>query len=232
MKMINRENLHGKKGILIINLKNYMETAGDNTIKIAKDAENVSKETGVEIIISPPQPSLALLAKQTKLKVISQHIDLKKPGATTGYYIAELIEKIGAYGSLINHSEHKVEMDEIRRSIEKLKELGLKSFVCTKTIKELKEIITLKPDIVAIEPPELIGTKKSISSENPILIRECYDAIRKDAQNLQLVCGAGINTKEDIKIALENGATGILVSSSITKSNDWYNKIYELASAF
>ncbi|MGN6822738.1 MAG: triose-phosphate isomerase [Candidatus Nitrosocosmicus sp.] len=230
--MTYRENLHGKKGILIINLKNYMETAGDNTIKIAKDAENVSKETGVEIIISPPQPSLALLAKQTKLKVISQHIDLKKPGATTGYYIAELIEKIGAYGSLINHSEHQVEMDEIRRSIEKLKELGLKSFVCTKTIKELKEIITLKPDIVAIEPPELIGTKKSISSENPILIRECYDAIGKDAENLQLICGAGINTKEDIEIALENGATGILVSSSITKSNDWYKKIYELASAF
>ena len=54
-----------KSGPLIINLKNYLETAGDNTIKIVKDAEKVSERVDVEIIISPPQPSLALITKQT-----------------------------------------------------------------------------------------------------------------------------------------------------------------------
>ena len=33
-----------KSGPLIINLKNYLETAGDNTIKIVKDAEKVSEK--------------------------------------------------------------------------------------------------------------------------------------------------------------------------------------------
>ncbi|MER5176591.1 MAG: triose-phosphate isomerase [Candidatus Nitrosocosmicus sp.] len=221
-----------KNGPFIINLKNYLETAGENTIKIVKDAEKVSEKLDVEIIISPPQPSLALIAEQTKLKVISQHIDLKKSGATTGFYVPEIIEKIGAIGSLINHSEHEIKIDEIKRSIEKLKELELVSIVCVKTIEELKEILEFDPDFIAIEPPELIGTQKSISSEKPFLIHECNKLINKENQKSKLICGAGINKKEDIKIALEYGAAGILVSSSITKATNWYDKIFELASAF
>ena len=76
------------------------------------------------------------------------------------------------------------------------------SFVCVKTIEELKEILSFEPDFIAIEPPELIGTKKSISSEKPALINECHHII-KEYQKTQLICGAGINKKEDIKIALE-----------------------------
>jgi triosephosphate isomerase len=220
-----------KKGPFIINLKNYLEIAGDNIIKIVNDAEKVSQILNIEIIVSPPQPYLALITKQTNLKVISQHIDVEKPGSTTGYYIAEIIEKIGAYGSLLNHSEHEIKIDEIKQSIEKLKELNMISFVCVKTIEELRKILSFEPNYIAIEPPELIGTKKSISSEKPSLIKECHEII-KGYQKSQLICGAGINKKEDIRIALENGASGILVSSSITKSDNWYGKIFELASAF
>jgi len=225
-------NTNSRNGPFIINLKNYLETSGDNTIKIVKDAERVSEKLNVEIIISPPQPSLALIAKQSKLKVISQHIDLKKIGATTGFYIPEIIEKVGAKGSLINHSEHEIEIDEIKRSIEKLKEMKLISIVCIKTFEGLKEILAFEPDYIAIEPPELIGTQKSISSEKPFLIRECSSVINKRNLKSKLICGAGINKKDDVKIALENGSVGVLVSSSITKAKNWHDKILELASAF
>ncbi len=221
-----------RDGPLIINLKNYLETSGENTIKLVKDAEKVSVRLDVEIILSPPQPSLALIVKQTNLKVISQHVDLKKPGSTTGYYVPEIIEKIGAAGSLINHSEHPIEITEIKQLIEKLKELNLLSFVCVKTTKELKEILELAPSYIAIEPPELIGTQKSISSEKPFLIRECKQMVNTKGQISELICGAGINKNEDVKMALEYGAKGILVSSSITKASNWYEKIFELASAF
>lgn len=221
-----------KDGPLIINLKNYLETSGDNTLKLVKDAEKVSERLDVEIIVSPPQPSLALIVKQTNLKVISQHVDLKKPGSTTGYYVPELIDQIGAAGSLINHSEHPLEITEIKQLIEKLKELNLLSFVCVKTTKELKEILEFTPNYIAIEPPELIGTQKSISSEKPFLIRECKQMVNTKGQISELICGAGINKSEDAKMALEYGAKGILVSSSITKASNWYEKIFELASAF
>ncbi len=221
-----------RNGPFIINLKNYIETAGDNTLRIVKDAELVSKKLDVEIIISPPQPSLALIAKQTKLKVISQHIDLKKHGASTGFYIAEIIEKVGAIGSLINHSEHGIKTEEVKQSIEKLKEVNLLSFVCVKTLEELKVILKFEPDFIAIEPPELIGTQKSISSEKPFLIQKSNELIKQENNRSKLICGAGINKSEDIKTAVENGASGILVSSSITRANNWYEKIFELASAF
>jgi len=55
-----------KKGPFVINLKNYLEIAGANTIKIVKDAEKVSQILNVEIIISPPQPYLALIIKQIR----------------------------------------------------------------------------------------------------------------------------------------------------------------------
>ena len=220
-----------RNGPFIINLKNYIETAGDNTLRIVKDAERVSEKLDVEIIISPPQPSLALIAKQTKLKVISQHIDLKRHGATTGFYVAEIIEKVGAIGSLINHSEHGIRKEEIKQLIEKLKEINLLSFVCVKTVEELREILNFEPDFIAIEPPELIGTKKSISSEKPFLIQKSNELIKQENHGSKLICGAGINNGEDIKLAVANGASGILVSSSITRANNWYDKIFELASA-
>ncbi len=220
------------RGPLIINLKNYLETAGDNTIKIVKDAEKVSEKTNVEIIVSPPQPSLALTINQTKLKIISQHVDIKKSGSTTGYYIPEIIQKVGAFGSIINHSEHEIKIEDIKQSIEKLRELNLISFVCIKSSTDLKNILDFKPNYIAIEPPELIGTQKSISTEKPHLITECSNIINKENRKTKLICGAGISNKEDVKIALENGSSGILVSSSITKSSNWYDKIFELASAF
>ena len=55
--------------------------------------------------------------------------------------------------------------------IEKLKEINLLSFVCVKDIRRIKGDFRFEPDFIAIEPPELIGTKKSISSEKPSLIK-------------------------------------------------------------
>ncbi len=110
--------------------------------------------------------------------------------------------------------------------------MNLISIVCIKTFEGLKEILAFEPNYIAIEPPELIGTQKSISSEKPFLIQDCSNVINKESQKSKLICGAGINKMEDVKIALDNGSTGVLVSSSITKAKNWYDKIFELASAF
>ena len=47
--------------------------------------------------------------------------------------------------------------------------------------------------------------------------------------NIDVLCGAGIMTAEDVSIALELGSKGILIASGIIQSNDWKNKIIELA---
>lgn len=221
-----------ENGIFIINLKNYSETSGQNTIRIASEAEKVAKELDVRILISPPQVFLGLVSNNTHAEVISQHVDSELVGASTGYVIPEMIKEAKGIGSIINHSEHPIEISLIKPLIERLRNLGLMSVVCAKNIGELKDISTMAPDYVAIEPPELIGTKKSISSEKPSLIKESFEHLSSTASKSKLICGAGINSPEDIRVALDLGANGILAASSIVKAENWYSKIYELAEQF
>lgn len=220
------------KGPLIINLKNYRETSGINAVQIAKEAEKVAKELDLRIWISPPQVLLGLICNNTSLGVIGQHVDSERVGASTGYSIPEMIKDVGGIGSIINHSEHPIDMNTINDLIDRMRTLELTSIVCAANLEELKLIGAMEPDFVAIEPPELIGTKKSISSEKPDLITESADQLSHSGGKSKLICGAGINTPQDVRIALELGSSGILAASSIVKAENWYRKIYDLAEQF
>lgn len=221
-----------RKGPLIINFKNYLEISGDKSLALTRDAERVSEQTDTEIIISPPQVLLAWLTKNTKLGVIAQHVDVQHPGPSTGFSIPEIVKDVGGSGSLINHSEHPINQEIIRDLIPRLRSLNLLSIVCAKNLSELKDYSSMSPDYVAIEPPELIGTKKSIATEKPSLITDSFQHLKLVASRTQLICGAGINSSEDIRIAVKLGSKGILAASSVIKSKNWYEKIYELASQF
>ena len=92
---------------LIINFKNYLEIAGEKSIELSKVSEQVSDDTGVDIIIAPPPPSLSQVCAAVKTPVIGQHVDFSKPGSTTGFLVPEIVKSYGAVGSLLNHSEHR-----------------------------------------------------------------------------------------------------------------------------
>ena len=156
-----------RKGPLIINLKNYLEISGEKALILTREAEKVSERTDTEIILSPPQVLLAWVAKNTKLGVIAQHVDVQQPGPSTGFSIPEIVKDVGGAGSLINHSEHPINHEIISDLIPRLRSLGLLSIVCAKNLSELRDFSSMNPDYVAIEPPELIGTKKSIATEKP-----------------------------------------------------------------
>lgn len=219
-------------GLFIINLKNYLEISGHRALMITKEAERVSQSLGTRIMISPPQPLLAWVAKNTNLEIVSQHVDANQIGPSTGFTIPEMVKESGAIGSLINHSEHPIDIIYITEIIKKMRSLKLVTVVCAKNFDELTMIAKLEPDYIAIEPPELIGTKRSISTEKPSLISESFQYLDSNRIKSKLICGAGINTPEDVRIALDLGSDGILAASSIVKSDKWYEKIYELASQF
>lgn len=224
--------MSANKRPFIINLKNYLEISGQKALLITREAEKVSQDLGVRIIVSPPQVLLGWLSKNTTIEVIAQHVDSNQIGPSTGFSIPEMVRDAGAMGSIINHSEHPIDITIIADILKRMRTLGLVSIVCAKNFTELKEIGKLKPDYIAIEPPELIGTKKSISTEKPTLISESFQYIQSSGIGSKLICGAGINTPEDVRIALDLGSSGILAASSVVKSDKWYDKIYELAIQF
>jgi triosephosphate isomerase len=212
---------------LIINFKNYEEVSADKAITLAKSALNVAEKLKIEIVVAPPQPVVALIAKNIQIPVICQHLDNEKVGPSTGFIVPEIAKSYGAIGSLINHSEHRMEMSSIASLVERMRKIGMTSIVCAQEPREVIEISSFQPDFIAIEPPELIGSGRAVSKENPAIIT---NSIQGAGSRSSVICGAGITDKDDVVKAMELGSQGILVASSIVKSNSWQKKITELAS--
>lgn len=212
---------------LIINFKNYTEASADRTVELARAAQEVAEKLGAKIIVVPPQPSLAAVSKAVEIPVFSQHIDDADPGSTTGYFVAEIAKSYGATGSLINHSEHRVDLQAINKIIQRMKKLKMTSVACARTPDEVRQISKFEPDFIAIEPPELIGSGKAVSKENPNIITDSIKAV-VGSKSL-VICGAGITDKSDVSAAIHLGSQGILVASSVIKAKSWSEKIEELA---
>ena len=205
---------------MVVNFKTYMEATGKRAIELAKVAEDVSRETGVTIIVAPQFTDIEPVSKTVDIPVFSQHMDAVKPGAHTGHVLAEALKSAGADGSLLNHSERRINPSEITESVKLCAEADLRSLVCADTTEASVGIAKMMPDMIAIEPPELIGTGISVSKARPELITESVNEIRKLNRGVKVLCGAGVTSAEDVSKALELGSDGVLVASGIVKSKN------------
>ena len=216
--------------MFIINCKNYDEISGDKIVKLAKISQKISKKYKIPIAIAPPHHLISLITKFNVI-VLTQHLDDKKVGSTTGFMIPEIVKKSKINGSLINHSEHRISEKEIRNLIKRLKRLKLKTVLCVKNVNESKKYAKLNPTFIAIEPPELIGTGRAISTERPQLITKAVDGVKSAKNSTKLLCGAGIVSGKDVARAKELGSKGILVASGIVKAKNWEKIIEEFSRA-
>jgi triosephosphate isomerase len=216
--------------MFIINCKNYDEVAGEKIIKLAKLSERISKKYKIPIAIAPPHHLIPLITK-FRITILTQHLDDKKVGSTTGFMVPEIVKKSKIDGSIINHSEHRITEKEIKSLVKRLKKLKLKTVLCVKNVSEAKRYAKLNPTYIAIEPPELIGTGRAISTERPQLITNAVDAVRSAKNSTKLLCGAGIVSGDDVARAKELGSKGILVASGIVKAKNWEKIIGEFSRA-
>ena len=216
--------------MFIINCKNYDEISGEKIIKLAKISQRISKKYKIPIAIAPPHHLIPLITEFNVI-ILAQHLDDKKVGSTTGFMIPEIVKKSKINGSLINHSEHRISEKEIKNLVKRLKRLKLKTVLCVKNVNELKKYLKLNPTFIAIEPPELIGTGKAISTEKPQLITKAVDGVKSAKNSTKLLCGAGIVSGKDVTRAKELGSKGILVASGIVKSKNWEKIIDEFSRA-
>ena len=216
--------------MFIINCKNYDEISGDKIVKLAKISQKISKKYKIPIAIAPPHHLIPLIAKFNVI-VLAQHLDDKKIGSTTGFMIPEIVKKSKINGSLINHSEHRIPEKEIKNLIKRLKHLKLKTVLCVKNVNESKKYAKLNPTFIAIEPPELIGTGRAISTERPQLITKAVDSVKSAKNSTKLLCGAGIVSGNDVTRAKQLGSKGILVASGIVKAKNWEKIIEEFSRA-
>ena len=214
-----------------MNFKAYIEATGKRAIELAISAEKASSETGVTVVLAPQFTDIKSVVESVNIPVFSQHLDPVKPGAFTGRVLAEAVKSAGGEGSILNHSERRIGMAELTSCVERCAESDLRSLVCADTAELGADIAGIKPDMIAIEPPDLIGSGISVSKARPELITESLQKIRAVNAKQRVLCGAGITTSEDVTKALELGTEGVLVASSVVKNKDPKSILFAMASA-
>ncbi len=218
-----------EKPVIIVNFKTYLQSLSDKALEIAACAVKISDKTGIYIGLAPQYVDIRLMSSTSSIPVYGQHVDAIKPGAYTGHVTAESLLNAGAIGSLVNHSEKQLRLSEIDKIVNKLNKLDLISVVCGDTSTVSAAAATLNPDMVAVEPPELIGSGIAVSKANPEIISDTVDRIKKVNPKVTILCGAGITKGEDVSSAIKLGAEGILVASGVVKAKDPCNALNELA---
>jgi len=217
--------------IVLVNFKTYAEGTGKNALKLAQICEKVSLETSVCVGVAPQFVDIAPIASAVKVSVFAQHIDPVSAGSFTGSVLPESVKEAGAVGTLINHSERRLKLADIDAAITRARESNLLSVVCSNNAVVSAAVAALKPDMIAVEPPELIGTGIPVSKAKPEVVSGTVDLVKKVNRDVIVLCGAGITKGEDVSAALQLGTEGVLVASGIVKAKDPYRILLEFAEA-
>ncbi|HLD39749.1 MAG TPA: triose-phosphate isomerase [Candidatus Nanoarchaeia archaeon] len=207
------------KPLILLNFKTYPEAAGKKALLLAKKLEKVHSSK-FEIVIAPSLPTLEEVAARTSLPVFSQHTDLAGLGPFTGKISAQELKKIGVKGTLLNHSERKIPFSILKKIVADGKKHKLVIVICASSLKEAKKVAALAPDYLAYEPPELIGGNVSVTKAKPEVIAKAVEIVKKISPKTKVLCGAGIQSGEDIRKALELGAQGVLIGHAVPKAKD------------
>ncbi|MDG6924183.1 MAG: triose-phosphate isomerase [Nitrososphaerota archaeon] len=218
----------------MINTKNYAEISGRKLDAVAAFIEKRHQEKAkLRVLLAVPSFDLRYLhAKYPHIALLTQHLDAATVGSSTGALVPEIAKISGASGSIINHSERRIEPHLIEKVVRRLRELKMLSIVCARDPEEVSRFATFNPDFVAVEPSELIGTGRAVSSVSPSVIsesRKALDRLSSERLKTRLLCGAGIVVGSDASRSIELGAEGILVASGVVLSKDWKGKIEELS---
>jgi len=215
--------------IFIINAKNYNEGSGDRLARFIEYAVSASQDFKVNVLVAPPIVDLYYYARQHPEVLISQAVDTVGYGSSTGHIPLMRLIDMGLEYSLINHSENRVDHMLIKDINLAAEEHGFKLIVCIQSINELEELISLgvKPYAYAFEPPELIGTGRSVSKYAGESLRKAVDLC--SGEGVRCLCGAGITDVEDVELSMEYGVDGILVASGVVKADNPLKKIVQFS---
>jgi len=215
--------------MIFVNFKTYKQGTGQGAIELAKICQQVAKETSVKIFPVVQAVDIYRVAKEVGIEAWSQHVDDVEYGPNTGQILPEAIKAAGAAGTILNHSENKLPVEVVNKIVTRCQQLALKTLVCCENLSEGKELAAAKPDFLAYEPPELIGSQMaSVAAVRPEVVKSFTNQITQ----VPILVGAGIHSQEDVQKSLESEAKGILVASDIVLAVDSQKELLELAHAF
>ncbi|NHX36637.1 MULTISPECIES: triose-phosphate isomerase [Halolamina] len=200
---------------ILVNLKAY----DCDPVSVAETAADVADDTGARIAVAPQAARLGAVAA-TGVETWAQHVSPVDHGSHTGSTHAAAVERAGAVGTLLNHSEKRLKLADIDAGLDAAGEASLETVVCANNPDQIAAVTALDPDAVAVEPPELIGGDESVATADPDIVRDAVDAAAEVDDGVEVFCGAGIATGEDVAAARDLGADGVLLASGVALADD------------
>lgn len=205
--------------LIVVNFKTYATAMGQKAVDLAKAMERASKDHVRMIAVVSAFDLHAVKQAAPSLEVWSQHLDPVGLGSFTGWLQPENAIERGAQGTIINHAEHKVDIEHVQQLMQQLPD-EFPICTCAADVDEAHQLAELGPTFIAVEPPELIGGDISVTTADPAIVSDTVNAVRAINPHVRVLCGAGVKDGKDVKTAVELGAHGVLLASGVTKASD------------
>ena len=216
------------KPLIIVNFKTYQGAQGHSAEVLARTMESVQTDARLVAAVSALDLS-SVVEAAPNLEVWCQHLDPISFGSNTGWIHPETAMARGAKGTLINHAEHKVSLEQVAMLLDQVPE-EFEVCACAADVDEARALAALVPNYVAVEPPELIGGDISVTSADPGIVSGTVSAVIQTNDQVQVLCGAGVKSGKDVSTAMDLGAKGVLLASGVAKSENPFEALSELVS--
>lgn len=217
--------------LICVNFKIHPNAFGKEAENLSTIMAEVAKEFGVRVVAAVSPFDLSTITSKVEgIEVWSQHLDPIYEGSNTGSLQPRNAYYHGARGTLLNHAEKNISLEQIEKTLNLIPE-GMVTCVCAENVDQAKKIAHLGPDLIAVEPPELIGGDISVTSADPEIIINTVKAVKSINKNVNVLTGAGIKNGFDVKKAIELGTVGVLLASGVTKAENPREILRELCSS-
>lgn len=212
-----------------IGTKNYIY--GDKVLEYALAADRAAEKYDIDVLFITSPIEIRRVAENTRhLIVLAPYMDTLRPGRGMADILPEGLRAAGAQGVVINHCEKPMSLPQMKKTIDRARELDMLVFACADTVAEAKAIAQLHPDIINPEPSELIGGSGGAVSGMGY-VRDCINAIKEIYPDILVEQAAGITTGEQVYDFIMAGSEAAGAASGIMNAEDPIAKIDELIAA-
>ncbi len=204
---------------------------GKEMLRLAKYADRLAPEFGVDIVVSPQTVDLRLVASECRnIMVFSQHMDSLPIGRGMGEILPEALVEAGVAGTLLNHAEKRLTLAELQAAIMRCRSVGLLSLACVDNCQQAAAVAHFSPDALIAESPDLIGGGSRSETDREV-IQKTNAVVAAINPEIKILHGAGINNADDVYHIILTGSDATGSTSAIIKAPDPLQMMREMIAA-
>ena len=202
----------------------------DKLLEYARAADAAAEKYDIDVLFICPALEVRRVAENTKhLFVLATYMDTLRPGRGCADILPEGLKAAGAVGVMINHCEKPMSLPQMKKTIDRARELDFLVFACADTLDEAKAIAQLHPDIINPEPSEIIGGGKGASPM--AYVRDSIKVIKEIDPNIMVEQAAGITCGQEVYDFIMAGSEAAGAASGIMNAADPIAMIDEMIAA-